>query len=196
MYVPYQIYYSSSVWEWDHTKVEHIIMSRLRLRMVRPWSDQLDRFRRLCGMDHWNGLLDWPFCTNNHVYLQYNDTALSLVRKLVIGSQLCIHQAMNFNKARRISRMSPNPFHVDGSRYETIFCNVVAILSMADIVSLDSIQKLCSAWVVLGLYGMWSLSYAVKFYCCWNMADVGRLLCVRLEWAKLSTLFIQCVRIG
>ena len=122
MYVPYQIYYSSSVWEWDHTKVEHIIMSRLRLRMVRPWSDQLDRFRRLCGMDHWNGLLDWPFCTNNHVYLQYNDTALSLVRKLVIGSQLCIHQAMNFNKARRSSRMSPNLFHVDGSRYETIFC--------------------------------------------------------------------------
>ena len=74
--------------------------------------------------------------------------------------------------------------------------NVVAILSMADLVCHDCMQKLCSAWAVLGLYGMWGLSYAVKFYCCWNMADVGRLLCVRLEWAKLSTLFIQCVWIG
>ena len=74
--------------------------------------------------------------------------------------------------------------------------NVVAILSMADLVCLECMQKLCSAWAVLGLYGTWGLSYAVKFYCCWNMADVGRLLCVRLEWAKLSTLFIQCIWIG
>ena len=39
-------------------------------------------------------------------------------------------------------------------------CNVVAILSMADMVFRECMQKLCSAWVVLGLYGMWSLSYA------------------------------------
>ena len=31
----------------DHTNVERIIMSQLRLRMVRPWPDQPDRFRRL-----------------------------------------------------------------------------------------------------------------------------------------------------
>ena len=42
-------------------------------------------------------------------------------------------------------------------------CNVVAILSMADTVCLDCMQKL---WSALGLYGTWSLSYAVKFYCC------------------------------
>ena len=33
----------------------------------------------------------------------------------------------------------------------------------------------CSAWAVLGLYGMWSSLLL-------NMADVGHLLCVRLEW--------------
>ena len=31
----------------DHTNVERVIMSQLRLRMVRPWPDQPDRFRRL-----------------------------------------------------------------------------------------------------------------------------------------------------
>ena len=32
----------------EHTNVERVIMSQLRLRMVRPWPDQPDRFRRLC----------------------------------------------------------------------------------------------------------------------------------------------------
>ena len=32
----------------DHTNVEHVIMSQLRLRMIRPWPDQPDRFRRSC----------------------------------------------------------------------------------------------------------------------------------------------------
>ena len=31
----------------DHTNVERVIMSQLWLRMVRPWPDQPDRFRRL-----------------------------------------------------------------------------------------------------------------------------------------------------
>ena len=33
-------------------------------------------------------------------------------------------------------------------------CNVVAILSMADMVCLDCMQKLCSARAMLGLCGM------------------------------------------
>ena len=32
-----------------------------------------------------------------------------LARKLVIGSQLCIQQAVNFNEAQGISWMSPDP---------------------------------------------------------------------------------------
>ena len=32
----------------DYTNVEHVIMSQLWLRMVRPWPDQPDRFRCLC----------------------------------------------------------------------------------------------------------------------------------------------------
>ena len=41
---PAKFYYSSSVWEWDQTKVERIIMSQHRLKMVQPWPDQPDRF--------------------------------------------------------------------------------------------------------------------------------------------------------
>ena len=72
-------------------------------------------------------------------------------------------------------------------------CNVVAILSMADMVCLDCMQKPCSAWVMLGL------SHAVKFYCCCTyQIIVGRLLCVRLwsAWEKLSSLFIKCIWVG
>ena len=52
---PAGFYYSNSVWEQDHTKVERIIMSQLWLGMVRPWPDQPDQFRRL-----------WQVCTVPH----------------------------------------------------------------------------------------------------------------------------------
>ena len=45
-------------------------------------------------------------------------------------------------------------------------CNVVAILSMADMVCLYCMQKLWSALAMLGLYSMLDFSHAVKFYCC------------------------------
>ena len=44
---PTRFYHSNSVWEQDHTKVEHIIMSQLQLRMVWPWPDQPDQFQGL-----------------------------------------------------------------------------------------------------------------------------------------------------
>ena len=34
---------------------------------------------------------------------------------------------------------------------------LLLILSMADLVCLDCMQKLCSAQAVLGLYGMWGV---------------------------------------
>jgi len=37
-----------------------------------------------------------------------------LARKLVIGSQLCLQQAMNFNKAQGISWMSSDPLRAGG----------------------------------------------------------------------------------
>ena len=67
-------------------------------------------------------------------------------------------------------------------------CNIVAGLSMADMVRLDCMQKLSSAWAMLVV--CWSLSYAVKFYYCWTWSPF---MCIRLEWAKLSAWFIQCV---
>ena len=76
----------------DHTNVERVIMSQLRLRMVRPWPDQPDRFRRLCslgvktytlpnnctitnrvgqitresGQQFWVGLILHPLCPYNY----------------------------------------------------------------------------------------------------------------------------------
>ena len=49
-------YYSNSVWEWDHTKVEHI-MSQFWLRMVWPWLDQLDWFQCLWWWIKWRFLV-------------------------------------------------------------------------------------------------------------------------------------------
>ena len=47
------------------TNVERVIMSQLRLRMVWPWPDQLDRFRRLCIFTtisrSISGVLSWAF---------------------------------------------------------------------------------------------------------------------------------------
>ena len=57
---PTRFYYSSSVWEWDHTKVERIIMSQLRL--VQPWPDQPDQFRCLCYENRFTSVdLKTPF---------------------------------------------------------------------------------------------------------------------------------------
>ena len=69
-------------------------------------------------------------------------------------------------------------------------CNVVAVLSMADMVCLDCMQKLCSVWAMLGLCVMLKFKLCCKILLLLNMADMGRLLCV--WWAKLSTFFIQC----
>ena len=44
-YVPAEFYYSNS--RLHKINVENVIMSQVRLRMVRPWPDQLDRFRCL-----------------------------------------------------------------------------------------------------------------------------------------------------
>ena len=51
-YVPCRILIQQ--FETSYTNVEHVIMSQLRLRMVRPWPDQPDRFRRL-----WQRNLEW-----------------------------------------------------------------------------------------------------------------------------------------
>ena len=51
-------------------------------------------------------------------------------------------------------------------------CNVVAILSMADMVCLDCMQKLCSAWVVLGLWSFFfflaEILLLLKHGRCWS----------------------------
>ena len=62
-------------------------------------------------------------------------------------------------------------------------CNVVAILSMADVICLECMQKLWSA--MLGLYGMLVFKLCCKILLLLNMADMGCLLCVRL-WSEQS----------
>ena len=66
-------------------------------------------------------------------------------------------------------------------------CNGVPILSMADMVCLDSIQKLWSAWAVLGLYGMLEFKLCCEILLLLNMADMGHLLCVCVRlWSEQS----------
>ena len=60
-------------------------------------------------------------------------------------------------------------------------CNVVAVLSMADMVCLDCMQKLYSERAMLGLCGMLEFKLCCEILLLLNMADVGRLLCVRLR---------------
>ena len=48
----------------------------------------------------------------------------------------------------------------------------------------------------LGLYGMLEFKLCCEILLLLNMADMGRLLCVRLERIKLSTVFIQCIWTG
>ena len=58
------------------------------------------------------------------------------------------------------------------------FCNVVAILSMADMVCLECMQKLCSACAMLSLCGMLEFKLCCEILLLLNMADMGQLLCV------------------
>ena len=57
------------------------------------------------------------------------------------------------------------------------------ILSMADMVCLDCMQKLWIASAMLGLCGM--LEFKLCCGLLLNIADMGRLLCVRL-WSEQS----------
>ena len=50
-------------------------------------------------------------------------------------------------------------------------CNV---LSMADVVCLACIQKLWSAWAMLGLYGMLECKVCCEILLLLNMADMGQ----------------------
>ena len=57
-------------------------------------------------------------------------------------------------------------------------CNVVA--TEHGRCDLCCIQKLWSAWTVLSLYGSQSVSYLLKFYCCWTWQIWIVILCGRL----------------
>ena len=71
-------------------------------------------------------------------------------------------------------------------------CNVVDILSMGDMVCLDGIQKLCSAQAMLGLHGMLEFKLCCEILLLLNMADMGRLLCVRLEYNAEYLVYSMC----
>ena len=60
--------------------------------------------------------------------------------------------------------------------YVEVCCNVVAILSMADM----AVCRNCIAWAMLGLYGMLELKLCCEILLLLNMADMGCLLCVTL----------------
>ena len=76
----------------------------------------------------------------------WHRTFLASTCKLVISPQLCIQQAMNFNKTWGISRMSPDPLLAVWSGYKTTPCMPQALSS--SVFDYTSICALC-VWGLL-----------------------------------------------
>ena len=64
-------------------------------------------------------------------------------------------------------------------------CNVVAVLSMADMVCLDCMQELQCMSYAGSVWYMLEFKLCCEVLLLLNMADMGRLLCVRL-WSEQS----------